>query len=36
MAKKLLKFGGLYIAYEITSTAALAAAIAYGIHIPGL
>ena len=36
MAKKLLKIGGLYIAYEITSTAALAAAIAYGIHIPGL
>ena len=36
MAKKLMKIGGLYIAYEITSTAALAAAIAYGIHIPGL
>ena len=36
MAKKLMKIGGLYIAYEITSTAALAAAIAYGFHIPGL
>ena len=36
MAKKLLKIGGLYIAYEITSTAALAAAFAYGLHIPGL
>ena len=36
MAKKLMKIGGLYIAYEITSTAALAAAIAYGFHLPGL
>ncbi len=36
MAKKLIKFGGFYIAYEITSTAALAAAVAYGLNIPGL
>jgi hypothetical protein len=36
MARKLMKIGGLYLAYEITSTAALAAAVAYGLHIPGL
>ena len=35
MASKLLKIGGLYLAYEITSTAALAAAIAYGFQLPG-
>jgi hypothetical protein len=36
MAKKLIGIGGLYIAYEIASTAALAAAVAYGFQIPGL
>ena len=36
MAKKLIRIGGFYIAYEITSTAALVAAVAYGLHIPGL
>lgn len=36
MAKKFLQVGGLYIAYEITSTAALAAAVAYGFNFPGL
>ena len=36
MAKKLLQIGGLYIACEITSTAALAAAVAYGFNFPGL
>ncbi len=35
MARKFLKIGGLYLAYEITSTAALAAAVAYGIQLPG-
>ncbi len=35
MARKLMKIGGLYLAYEITSTAALAAAVAYGFNIPG-
>jgi hypothetical protein len=36
MARKLMAVGGLYLAYEITSTAALFAAVAYGIHLPGL
>ncbi len=35
MARKLMKIGGLYLAYEITSTAVLAAAVAYGFNIPG-
>lgn len=35
MAKKIMKIGGLYIAYEITSTAALAMALAYGLRLPG-
>ncbi len=35
MAKRLLQVGGLYIAYEITSTAAIAAAVAYGLNLPG-
>jgi hypothetical protein len=36
MAKTIIKFGGIYVAYEIVSTAALAAAVAYGINLPGL
>jgi hypothetical protein len=36
MARKLIKVGGYYVAYEITSTLALAAAIACGFNLPGL
>lgn len=36
MAKKLMAAGGLYLAYEVTSAAILAAAVAYGFHPPGL
>lgn len=35
MARKLIKAGGFYLAYEVTSTLALAAAVAYGINLPG-
>jgi hypothetical protein len=35
MASKLIKVGGLYIAYEIVSTAILAAIVAWGLNIPG-
>ncbi len=35
MAKKIIKVGGWYIAYEISSTAALAAIVAAGFRIPG-
>lgn len=36
MARKLIKIGGLYVAYEIVSTAVLAAIVAWGLGIPGL
>ena len=36
MARKLIKVGGFYFAYEITSTLALAAAVACGFNLPGL
>jgi hypothetical protein len=36
MARKIMKVGGWYIAYEVTSTAALVALAAYGFQIPGL
>lgn len=36
MARKLIKVGGFYVAYEITSTLALAAAVAWGLNLPGL
>jgi hypothetical protein len=35
MARKLIKIGGLYVAYEIVSTAVLVALVAWGINIPG-
>ena len=35
MARKLIKIGGLYVAYEIVSTAMLVALVAWGINIPG-
>jgi hypothetical protein len=35
MAKQIIKVGGWYIAYEISSTAALAAIVAAGFRIPG-
>jgi hypothetical protein len=34
MAKKIMKVGGWYIAYEITSTAVLGAVVAAGFRIP--
>lgn len=36
MARKLMAVGGLYVVYEVLSTALLAAAVAYGFHLPGL
>jgi hypothetical protein len=35
MAKKIMKVGKWYIAYEVTSTAAFLALAAYGIRLPG-
>ncbi len=35
MARKLMTVGGLYLAYEISSTVAIAAALAYGFRLPG-
>ena len=35
MTRKLIKIGGLYVAYEIVSTAMLVALVAWGINIPG-
>jgi hypothetical protein len=35
MARKLIKIGGIYVAYEIISTAVLAAVVAWGLNIPG-
>ena len=35
MASKVMKFGGLYLAYEIVSTAILMAVTAYGLNFPG-
>jgi hypothetical protein len=35
MARKLIKIGGWYIAYEISSTAVLGAMIACGVQVPG-
>jgi hypothetical protein len=36
MARKLIKIGGWYLAYEVGSTAVLMALVAYGIDIHGL
>jgi len=35
MARKLIKAGGWYLAYEVGSTAVLLALVAYGIDLPG-
>lgn len=35
MARKLMAVGGLYLAYEVLSTALLAAALAWGFQLPG-
>ena len=35
MARKAMKIGGLYLAYEIGSTVILLAIAAYGLQIPG-
>lgn len=35
MARKVMKFGGLYLAYEIVSTAVLMTLAAYGLSFPG-
>lgn len=35
MARKIMKVGGWYLAYEVTSTAAIFALAAYGIQVPG-
>lgn len=35
MARKLIKFGGIYVAYEILSTAVIATVVAWGLNIPG-
>ena len=32
---KLMKFGGLYLAYEVVSTALLFVIAAYGFNVPG-
>lgn len=34
MASKLMKIGGIYLAYELVSTAALASAVAWGFNFP--
>jgi hypothetical protein len=36
MARKIMAVGSLYLAYEVLSTLALAAAVAYGVQLPGL
>jgi hypothetical protein len=35
MARKLLKVGGWYLAYEVGSSAVLLALAAHGVQIPG-
>lgn len=35
MAKKVIKFGGWYIAYEVGSTALLIGLASYGLRFPG-
>jgi hypothetical protein len=35
MAKKVLKFGGWYVAYELASTALVMGAMASGLKFPG-
>jgi hypothetical protein len=35
MTSKVMKFGGLYLAYEILSTAILMTLAAYGLNFPG-
>jgi hypothetical protein len=35
MARKLIKIGGWYIAYEISSTAVLMTLLAWGFNVPG-
>jgi hypothetical protein len=36
MARKLMKIGGWYIAYEVTSTLVILALVAWGFNLPGL
>jgi len=36
MAKKIMKVGGWYLAYEVGSTAVLAAIVAMGFRLPGI
>ncbi len=35
MARKLVRIGGLYLAYEIISTAGILALLGWGINVPG-
>lgn len=35
MATKVIKLGGWYLAYEVSSTALLMVAAAYGLNFPG-
>ena len=36
MAKTLLRIGGWYLVYEITSSLVIVALVAWGINVPGL
>lgn len=35
MARKLIRIGGWYIAYEVSSTLAVLAVVTWGINLPG-